>query len=612
LSELDEFDPSIFDVIRDESEQPSRAESRIDTRPVVNHDIKTPHQSLDAEMSVLGCMLLDAAGADAGLSMLAKSDFHSDLHRHVYSVISEQRQSGFIPDIITVASELASRRILPSEQDAAVFLLPILERVVHSANVASYAYIVREKAVRRAATYAIRETMSRLDDPSTSLDEILAEASSTIATVSESVSFNAKPQFNVMTSSELDAADIRTVFLVTDLLVKDQPCILAGAKKCLKTNAAIDLALSLGSGSKVMNRFYVPKAVRVALMSGESGAGTIQETARRIAKTKPWINLADYENNIWSNDLPRLGRPETKRDLIKFIRDNALDVLIVDPAYLCLDLGDDAGNLFKVGPKLMELTEVMAETGSTIVLIHHCKKGTNDPFGIPELENISWAGFQEWARQWILLNRRERYDPEQSGIHKLWMTVGGSAGHSGGWALDINEGSRNDPGGRQWDVSVQPISAAIAETIENRETEKEERARIKADKQLAVNSEKLIKAIRQRPDGDTAKSYRESAGLSGTAAARAFNKLLADELIEQIQILKSGHVYDAFRPTTKPAGLTGTDRDTTGTNPACPDGEHGAGLTPYRGSPGPAHRDIEQSLFETASGFSPGAEGRPA
>ena len=178
--------------------------------------------------------------------------------------------------------------------------------------------------------------------------------------------------------------------------------------------------------------------------------------------------------------MPKLGQPRTKSTLRKFITDNRIEVLIIDPAYLCLDLGDDAGNLFSVGKKLFELTEVGRDTDCTIILVHHNRKASKEnPFAAPELESIAWSGFQEWARQWILLGRREAYNPERSGSHRLWLSVGGSAGHSGLWGLDVEEGSRKDRGGRRWEISIDGASAVIAESISQNENAKEERARTK-------------------------------------------------------------------------------------------------------------------------------------
>lgn len=410
---------------------------------------------------------------------------------------------------------------------------------------------------QQAFKAALRNGLTRLGD-----GRELEETLNYIATTIDGLTTEANPQtFKVLTSSQLDAADLRTDYLVDDVLVRGQPCVIAASKKSLKTTAAIDLTLSLASCCPFLGKFYVLKASRVALMSGESGDSTIQETARRIARSKPWINLSDYENAIWSFELPRLGQPQTKQELTKFIQDHALEVLIIDPAYLCLELGDDAGNLFSVGKKLRELTEISHATGCTIVIVHHNKKSINDQFAAPELESIAWSGFQEWARQWILLGRREAYDPEKTGSHKLWLSVGGSAGHSGLWAFDIEEGSRKDQGGRRWDVKIQNASAAIAETVEQREQTKANREEKKMKKRIETDSFKLLEAYKQFPTGETSRVIRESAGMSGVRFSPANAKLLESGAVEVCDIRKSHQTFSGFRLKQLTGGTGGTDRD---------------------------------------------------
>lgn len=444
----------------------------------------------------------------------------------------------------------------------------------------------RQQKLKQAIDYASRQIASG-NNPG----EVIVK----LRTVIEEFSTQDQPRtFRTMTSAELDAADLHTEYLVSDVLARQQSTIIAAAKKSLKTSIAIDLTLSLASRCYFLGKFHIPTAVRVALMSGESGDATIQETARRIARSKIWPNLSDYEDAVWSFDLPRLGHPQTKRELAKFIADQGLEVLIIDPAYLCLDLGDDAGNLFSVGKKLRELTDIQHETGCTIVIIHHNVKSKGDPFAVPELESIAWSGFQEWARQWLLIGRREAYNPEQAGSHRLWLSAGGSAGHSGLWGLDIEEGSRTDQGGRRWEVSIDGAGKVIAENISEREQSKAERSQAKADRQIAADAAKMLATMQARfSTGETERTIREAAGVPGTRAGLAITKLLADGSILPCDVIKTQRTYPGFKPVSEKTGTSGTQWDKDRDNNLCPSGVDQSGTTPLEGV-------VPVPLFDTA------------
>lgn len=94
-----------------------------------------------------------------------------------------------------------------------------------------------------------------------------------------------------------------------------------------------------------------------------------------------------------------------------------------------------------MGELLDAIGSVFEECNSTLLLVHHTTKHV--PPGEPlQLDNLAFAGFAEFAAQWLLLNRRTPYQLG-SGHHELWLSMGARAGHGGLYGVDAAVG---DPG----------------------------------------------------------------------------------------------------------------------------------------------------------------------
>ncbi len=250
-------------------------------------------------------------------------------------------------------------------------------------------------------------------------------------------------------------------WLVEQVLVAGQPGVLGGPKKALKTSLAIDLAISVGSGTPFLGKFAVPEPARVAVLSGESGTATLQEAARRVCQARR-INLADVDV-LWQPErLPQLGDPGDRERLRRGLAEAGVRLVVIDPLYLCLLGGAgraEASNLYQVGPLLLQAARASLDAGATPLLLHHSTKSAGKKAEAgepPDLDDLAFAGIGEFARQWLLLGRRCAYEPG-TGRHALTLAVGGSAGDSSVWWLDVSEGVLGpDNKGRRWDVRVSP------------------------------------------------------------------------------------------------------------------------------------------------------------
>lgn len=354
-------------------------------------------------------------------------------------------------------------------------------------------------------------------------------------------------EFHRISSAELDAATYNLEYLIDRTLVAGQPCIVAGGKKCLKTSILLDMGISLAVGGFFLGKLKVNRACKVGIMSGESGLATIQETARRICRAAG-RNLADIGGLVFSDELPRFGSFDHEDATRRFIMGDELEALMIDPAYLCLP-GADAGNLFVQGDLLRGMTKVCSDTGCMMILAHHTRKTKTDPFSPPELEDIAWAGFQEFARQWILVGRREGYEPG-TGEHRLWLSVGGSAGHTALWAADISEGTRETEGGRFWNVNLMPASEARQEAEERTEAWKTAKRQAKQEQEIEADRKAIVKGMVKLNKPDTMSVIRARSGLgNGQRFDRAWASLLADNTVLQDGMVKkaNGQEYESYR-----------------------------------------------------------------
>jgi replicative DNA helicase len=122
---------------------------------------RTPPYSAEAEMAVLGGMLIDQDAVVRAVEVVDDSMFHREAHRRLFRSLVRIWQRGDVIDEITVSEDLRKA----GDFDAVggvTFLASLLDAVPTAANIEYHCKIVREKAILRrlieASTSIIQET----------------------------------------------------------------------------------------------------------------------------------------------------------------------------------------------------------------------------------------------------------------------------------------------------------------------------------------------------------------------------------------------------------------------------------------------------------------------
>jgi len=109
---------------------------------------KIPPQNLDAEMAVLGSMLLDEDALSVAIESLDKDSFYKDAHRKIFAAISDLYNANKAVDLITLTDELKRGGLL-DEVGGPSFLTALANSVPTAANISHYVSIVKEKSILR-------------------------------------------------------------------------------------------------------------------------------------------------------------------------------------------------------------------------------------------------------------------------------------------------------------------------------------------------------------------------------------------------------------------------------------------------------------------------------
>ncbi len=134
---------------------------------------RIPPQSREAEMCVLGAMIIDSTSIDIIVQVVTGDQFYNPAHAVIYQALTDMSSATKPIDLVTLRDELDRGKTLESI-GGADYLVALVDGVPNAANIEYYGRIVRDKALLRnliqATTELCREAYDSTEDAAIVID----------------------------------------------------------------------------------------------------------------------------------------------------------------------------------------------------------------------------------------------------------------------------------------------------------------------------------------------------------------------------------------------------------------------------------------------------------
>lgn len=230
--------------------------------PLASLNIRVPPHNLDAEMALLGSVMLRPDAVYEIMDLVRPESFYFDKHRVIYDGMLDLFQKHEPIDLLSLSSRLKEKELL-ERIGGTTFLTELTSVVPSSANIKHYASIVQKKFMMRELI-AASEQISHLGfNEAGELEEILDQAEKKVFDITQRFSAtenfkDLKPllteafeRFEKLSSAEHELRGVPTGFKSLDDILggfqKSDLIILAARPSVGKTAFALDVARRVAS-----------------------------------------------------------------------------------------------------------------------------------------------------------------------------------------------------------------------------------------------------------------------------------------------------------------------------------------------------------------------------
>ncbi|QQS22404.1 replicative DNA helicase [Candidatus Saccharibacteria bacterium] len=405
---------------------------------------KIPPQSLDAEMSLLGAVLIDEEVLADISEVVTAKDFYDKRHMTVYAAMMRLYEHHKPVDLLTLSEELKKKDEL-GEVGGSAYLTELTNYVPTAANARAYAELVQQKAVRRRLIRASAQIGEMGFDEETTTQELLEKAEAELFSVSdqslkqdlvsiESILTESFDRIEELHRNKGALRGIRTGYRdldnMTAGLQRSDLIIIAARPAMGKTTLVTNLAYNVATIAKLPVLFFSLEMSKEQLidrmLADASGVDSWNIRTGNLSD-EDFSKISEAmgemaEAPIFIDDTPGLSVLEMRTKARRAAHDQPLGLIVVDYLQLMQSTGDYKGNRVQEVSEISRGLKLIArELNVPLIALSQLSRlveSRNPP--IPQLSDLRESGSIEQDADLVsFIYRPGYYEPDNPDMQNI-------------------------------------------------------------------------------------------------------------------------------------------------------------------------------------------------
>ncbi len=394
---------------------------------------KVPPQNVDAEMSLLGAVLIDEEVLADITEHVKPKDFYDKRHAVIYDAMMRLYEKNKPVDLLTLTDELKRKKEI-DEVGGSAYLTELTNYVPTAAHAESYAEIVAQKAVRRRLIKASGEISELGYNEETSTQELLQQAEAELFAVSdqslkqdltslESILTDSFDRLEELHRNKGSLRGIRTGYRdldnMTAGLQRSDLIILAARPAMGKTTLVTNLAYNVATIAKQPVLFFsleMSKEQLVDRMLADASGVNSWDIRTGNLSDDDFSKLSEAmgemaEAPIYIDDTPGLSVLEMRTKARRAAHEQPLGLIIIDYLQLMQGSGRHDGNRVQEVSEISRGLKLIArELNVPVIALSQLSRSVESRSPqIPQLADLRESGSIEQDADIVMFIYREAY-----------------------------------------------------------------------------------------------------------------------------------------------------------------------------------------------------------